>query len=178
MWMWFSPCVALGQMVFSLWLQNHSFVRSESIGRSGCPNLHIEALSISAFQCLTFKFLHSEPNPESPLNSFAAALWNNKEGQIHICHLLAILFIFYSCELRFEMFLLVMNAPNPPASCVKLFCTKLVLNTTRLLLLYSSYQIWAIWLWFLSIVFPICFVQCHWYSVVYSMLPHFICVDI
>lgn len=53
MWMWFSPCVALGQMVFSLWLQNHSFVRSESIGRSGRPNLHSEAFSISAFQCLT-----------------------------------------------------------------------------------------------------------------------------
>jgi hypothetical protein len=101
MWMWFSPCVALGQMVFSLWLQNHSFVRTESIGRSGRPNLHSEAFSISAFQCLTFKFSPSEPNPESPLNSFAAALWNNKEGQIHICHLLAILFTFYSCELRF-----------------------------------------------------------------------------
>lgn len=85
----FSKCVALGQMVFSLWLQNHSFVHSESIGRSGCPILHIETFSITSFQCLTSKFSHSEPNPESPLNSYAAALWNNKEGQILIFHLLA-----------------------------------------------------------------------------------------
>ncbi|KAE8077617.1 hypothetical protein FH972_016167 [Carpinus fangiana] len=48
----------------------------------------------SAYECrtilLSIQSLLGEPNPDSPLNSYAAALWNNKEGQIHILHFLAI----------------------------------------------------------------------------------------
>ncbi|KAJ6311557.1 hypothetical protein OIU77_013336 [Salix suchowensis] len=44
----------------------------------------------SAYDCrtllLSIQSLLGEPNPDSPLNSYAATLWNNKEGQISHLH--------------------------------------------------------------------------------------------
>lgn len=49
-------------------------------------SLQIDKSGIFLFLCSPnyIVLLHAEPNPESPLNSYAAALLNNKEGWIHI----------------------------------------------------------------------------------------------
>lgn len=103
-------CIASGQVVFCLWLQDHSSVHSKSFRRSASSSL-LEIL-LSLYSCLHFIFLitflvrfylvclttsvlNAEPNPESPLNSYAATLWNNKEGR----NSLYILFYFFLFQL-------------------------------------------------------------------------------
>ncbi|ESR49516.1 UBC core domain-containing protein [Citrus sinensis] len=53
----------------------------------------------SAYDCrtilLSIQSLLGEPNPESPLNSYAAALLNNKEGCIHMFSLSPVYYHFF-----------------------------------------------------------------------------------
>lgn len=65
--------------------------------------------------CLAVCFWHTEPNIESPLNSYAASLWNNQEGWVHFfyLHLSPIHFIFLLCRI-------LMNV-KPRASILELF---------------------------------------------------------